>query len=205
MRTHFRFTNDRLALDLLTTLGGRGDGRDVEKLRTPGDLARWFAESGLLDKAPQGLTEQDLESARQLREAVHRTATALLAERAVQRRDVALINETALAGPPVVALTAGAKSIRRSVASDQIGGACLAAVARDAVELLGGLQMKRVRNCANPACQALFLDLSRPGKRRWCSMGDGGCGNRAKTAASRSRRREESVAKGKVSTTDPAR
>jgi predicted RNA-binding Zn ribbon-like protein len=38
----------------------------------------------------------------------------------------------------------------------------------------------RVRGCANPDCVLWFLDLSRPGTRRWCSMA--GCGNRDKAA-----------------------
>ena len=36
----------------------------------------------------------------------------------------------------------------------------------------------RVRQCANPACGWLFLDNSKSGNRRWCSMS--ACGNRAK-------------------------
>lgn len=36
----------------------------------------------------------------------------------------------------------------------------------------------RVRECANPACTLWFLDVSRPGTRRWCSMS--ACGNRDK-------------------------
>jgi predicted RNA-binding Zn ribbon-like protein len=36
----------------------------------------------------------------------------------------------------------------------------------------------RVRNCANPACVLWFLDATRSGTRRWCSMAT--CGNRLK-------------------------
>gem|GEM_PF-3517240 len=36
----------------------------------------------------------------------------------------------------------------------------------------------RVRRCAHPACVLYFLDTSRNGTRRWCSMET--CGNRAK-------------------------
>lgn len=39
-------------------------------------------------------------------------------------------------------------------------------------------QSERIRPCANPDCVLWFLDVSRPGKRRWCSMA--GCGNREK-------------------------
>jgi predicted RNA-binding Zn ribbon-like protein len=36
----------------------------------------------------------------------------------------------------------------------------------------------RIRGCANPDCVLWFLDTSRPGTRRWCSMAS--CGNRDK-------------------------
>jgi predicted RNA-binding Zn ribbon-like protein len=38
-----------------------------------------------------------------------------------------------------------------------------------------------VRRCSNPACPLLFLDTSKSGRRRWCSMQT--CGNRSKVAA----------------------
>jgi len=47
-----------------------------------------------------------------------------------------------------------------------------------AADLLVGPQLQRVRQCANPACGWLFLDNSKSGNRRWCSMS--ACGNRAK-------------------------
>jgi CGNR zinc finger/Putative stress-induced transcription regulator len=37
---------------------------------------------------------------------------------------------------------------------------------------------ERIRPCANPDCVLWFLDTSRPGTRRWCSMA--ACGNRDK-------------------------
>jgi predicted RNA-binding Zn ribbon-like protein len=39
-------------------------------------------------------------------------------------------------------------------------------------------QLERVRQCSNPQCGWLFLDNSKSGNRRWCSMS--ACGNRAK-------------------------
>ncbi|MEV0586647.1 CGNR zinc finger domain-containing protein [Nonomuraea sp. NPDC050310] len=45
------------------------------------------------------------------------------------------------------------------------------------VRLLGE-RPERVRKCANPECVLWFLDVSKNGSRRWCSME--GCGNRAK-------------------------
>ena len=54
----------------------------------------------------------------------------------------------------------------------------LAPVLWSAADLLVGRQLARVRQCANPACGWLFLDDSKSGNRRWCSMS--ACGNRAK-------------------------
>lgn len=43
---------------------------------------------------------------------------------------------------------------------------------------LVGERPDRIRACANPACILHFYDISKSGRRRWCSMS--GCGNRAK-------------------------
>ncbi|MCA9894213.1 MAG: CGNR zinc finger domain-containing protein [Anaerolineae bacterium] len=52
-------------------------------------------------------------------------------------------------------------------------------VIHDAANLLTGNSLNRVGQCANVRdCGWLFLDTSRSGKRRWCSMET--CGNRAK-------------------------
>jgi predicted RNA-binding Zn ribbon-like protein len=66
--------------------------------------------------------------------------------------------------------------------------ATLSLVARDALDLVSGRDVGRVRRCANHDCNILFLDTSRPGKRRWCSMAT--CGNQAKKASQRMRNAE---------------
>jgi predicted RNA-binding Zn ribbon-like protein len=54
----------------------------------------------------------------------------------------------------------------------------LAPVLWSAGDLLVGPKLAKVRACANEKCQWLFLDDSKSGTRRWCSMSM--CGNRAK-------------------------
>ncbi|MFG1706363.1 CGNR zinc finger domain-containing protein [Nonomuraea sp. M3C6] len=49
--------------------------------------------------------------------------------------------------------------------------------AADFVRMMGQ-RPERVRKCANPQCVLWFLDVSKNGSRRWCSMEV--CGNRAK-------------------------
>jgi len=54
----------------------------------------------------------------------------------------------------------------------------LAPVLWSAADILVGPDSARVRECANHRCLWLFLDDSKNGSRRWCSMQM--CGNRAK-------------------------
>nr|WP_232077986.1 CGNR zinc finger domain-containing protein [Burkholderia sp. THE68] len=98
-------------------------------------------------------------------------------------------------GSPVKQLTSDGRSLAQ-VPPDSLeepGAVYLGQVARDAIDILSSPLSERIKACANPVCQAVFLDLSRPNSRRWCSMGEGGCGNRAKTRARRGRLKESPI------------
>jgi predicted RNA-binding Zn ribbon-like protein len=60
-------------------------------------------------------------------------------------------------------------------------------LARDAEELLSSSLASRIRLCAGEGCGWAFLDLSKNGKRRWCSMKL--CGNREKAARFKAKNR----------------
>jgi len=62
-----------------------------------------------------------------------------------------------------------------------------AALARDLIDLVVGPDLLRLRECPDPQCAMLFVDTSRGGQRRWCSMSR--CGNRAKARAHATRTR----------------
>ena len=62
----------------------------------------------------------------------------------------------------------------------------LVPVARSAARLLSSADPARLRQCAAEDCVAWFLDTSKGGRRRWCSMER--CGNRAKAARHRRKR-----------------
>jgi predicted RNA-binding Zn ribbon-like protein len=68
--------------------------------------------------------------------------------------------------------------------------AILAPVLWSAGDLLTGPRLPRVRHCANERCLWLFLDDSKSGTRRWCSMSS--CGNRAKVHRHYMRRKKPS-------------
>lgn len=65
-------------------------------------------------------------------------------------------------------------------------------VAQSAIELATSRSLDRVKACASQdGCQYLFVDTSKNGSRRWCSMTD--CGNRAKSRRLTERRRASRV------------
>ena len=69
--------------------------------------------------------------------------------------------------------------------------------AQDRTRPMSGPLIAQVRSCAGPDCMILFIDTSRPGTRRWCSME--ACGNQAKSAGLRRQRRQARLASGPAS------
>jgi predicted RNA-binding Zn ribbon-like protein len=63
--------------------------------------------------------------------------------------------------------------------------AALSTVARDSIDLFTGAFADRLRECDSPECALLFVDTSRPGRRRWCSSD--ACGSKDRSAACRRR------------------
>ncbi len=73
-RGGFRFRGGHLALDLCATLAGRLKEEPRELLETPADLDRWLVSSGLAGSTNR-TTQDDVEMARKLREAIYALAT----------------------------------------------------------------------------------------------------------------------------------
>ncbi|MFE1193722.1 CGNR zinc finger domain-containing protein [Streptomyces olivaceoviridis] len=183
----FRQGAGRLSLDFLRTLRYRGDAGEVEELRTPEELLAWAEQccACVPAAASRPVRQEDVNRAREAREVLY----GLLAGRLDGTGPVpvpadvrARLNAWASAPPPVPHLDAAGRL--RWQAGD-VAGAVLSLVARDALDLVTSPAMERVRRCAGPRCGALFLDNSRPGSRRWCSMG--ACGNHEKKRARRER------------------
>jgi predicted RNA-binding Zn ribbon-like protein len=180
----FMFGAGRLCLDFTRTVRERR-GATTEGLALPADLARWAREAHLpvrLDE--ERLTTGDVESARLLREAVYSVVRARSTGEIPATDDIERLNAHAAHAPPVPHLLQDGKALEWA-AADPLE-AVLALIARDAVELVTSPMIGRVRECADPRCTSLFLDTSRPGKRRWCSAMP--CANRQKVRAYRARR-----------------
>ncbi|GIJ58295.1 CGNR zinc finger domain-containing protein [Virgisporangium aurantiacum] len=178
----FRFVGGRLCLDFVATLGKRGIV-DLERLRTPADLARWAVEAGLCRTAP-AVVDADLSAARTLREAIHRLVTG--SGRRPAPADLRTVNDRARRRPvPTLGWSASGFHATSHVADAHD---VLAAAAADAVTLLTGPDAERVRKCLAPDCTLLFVDQSQNG-RVWCAMN--ACGAKAKMRSLRERRRSQ--------------
>jgi predicted RNA-binding Zn ribbon-like protein len=177
----FRWGLGHVALEFAATLAQRF-GQPTERLREPSDLESWLAEAGFARST--SCDERVLADARKLREAVYRVLDAARRDGRPDHSDIELIN--ACARQPVRAPQIAPDLARASTGPDA-ADAALAELARQSVELITGPDLQRVRTCANEHCSLLFIDRSRPGRRRWCSMDR--CGNRSKTARYRHRRR----------------
>ncbi|GAA1973533.1 CGNR zinc finger domain-containing protein [Catenulispora subtropica] len=182
----FRTGSGRISLDFIRTLRWRGSAGEVEELDAPEALAAWVSQlgpytTGIAIPPPSA---RALRTAHETREAVYALLKAARTTGAADCPPEArgLLNTIAAAPTPYPVLDVhGALT---HTAADPVA-ALLALIARDALDLATSPLLARVRDCAGPNCGAWFLDTSRPGTRRWCSMDR--CGNQAKKSTWRSK------------------
>jgi predicted RNA-binding Zn ribbon-like protein len=162
------------------------DRRRVRRRSPPALELAWIGPE-LPDPLAAGLqaTDTDLEVAVRLQAAIWSVADALIDRRPVPEGEREALN--ALAAEPCLVprllpgptrTWVGGRGVRRLMSS----------VARDAIDVFGGPRAARLKRCDGSRCLLLFVDTSRSGRRRWCSMER--CGNRSKVAAHRRRRKE---------------
>lgn len=179
------FDPGALCLEFLCT-GGPGELARHEVLHQPRDLAVWFGLCRLdLDPDAVTVTGEELAAGRATRDALIRVMRAAAHVERGAPEDLAEIHRAAAAPPLVPYITPEGT---RGWAPPVTGTQALSTIARDAVELLTGPHAGRIRECGADDCLLLFVDTSRPGRRRWCAMER--CGNRHKVRALRARRGE---------------
>ncbi|WP_335934786.1 CGNR zinc finger domain-containing protein [Streptomyces sp. PTD5-9] len=180
----YRFDPGALCLELLTT-GGPGPYRRYEVLHGPADLAAWADRSRLTPTPALDVSATEVADLRGLRDALFRVVLAHIRGEPRPPGDLEVINEAAARPALAPAITPAGE---RRWAGTPTGTQLRATVARDAVELLTGPFAQRIRTCAAENCHLVYVDASRPGRRRWCSMEH--CGNRHKVRALRARNSE---------------
>ncbi|WP_246533124.1 CGNR zinc finger domain-containing protein [Rathayibacter toxicus] len=170
------FDSGSLALDFAHT----GALHDRECLTSTEALGSWLAEH--VDTVKPGASDARLEDALMLRGGIARLAEAAWRTATPAPEDVDVLNLFAAMPDVPPALGGGARQAGRASATAR---QALSSIARDAIALLGGPTANRLRRCDATDCRLLYLDTSRAGSRRWCSMQR--CGNRAKVRAHRRR------------------
>jgi predicted RNA-binding Zn ribbon-like protein len=190
----FEYVGGRLCLDFTNTVGGMRPDAAVEHLIGYQDLVTWALGAGAIgeaqarclrasaERAPAA-AERAVRRARELREAIFRGLLAASHGESPSDADLAILNRA----------LGRALARRRLVRRD--GGWTLAwpedadaldapvwPVAVSAAELLASPgDLSRLHECGESeagTCDWLFVDETRSGTRRWCTMKD--CGNRAK-------------------------
>ena len=171
-----------ICLDFVATLDGAGEqARDL--IATPGGLAQWLGLSGL-PVPVGGISALDVAAAGGLRSAIDGVARAVISGRTPDSSAIQVINAAVQHPTPVYLMQAdGRRRVPIGLADVR---ASLAVIARDAVHMLTGSDVDRVRECSREGCGSLFLDRSPSGRRRWCSMK--GCGEMVASASYRRRR-----------------
>ncbi|MBJ6135758.1 CGNR zinc finger domain-containing protein [Ochrobactrum sp. Q0168] len=185
----FPFLGNALWVDFLNTQPAlRGGGLD-ELIDGPDAFGRWAVATGEfgLDK-PFTPNEGEMQDALRFRAVLREGAESLLAGAAPSKNTVAVVNEKLACSPVVSVLVekdGGWDLVPRFVTGP--AAALLGKIAADFSQTLLSGQSNRLRRCEHPACVMLFIDTSKNGRRRWCSMET--CGNREKAASHRTRAR----------------
>ncbi|MCM2428179.1 CGNR zinc finger domain-containing protein [Streptomyces sp. RKAG337] len=203
--SELRFDTGRVSLDLLATVTGRLSEEPVDRLDSPRRLTEWLYGTGLVPSGTAVAADAAwLGRFLVLRDVLRRVVATQLATRPADApspavpeepplpttpaaADVSRLNAAALAAPPAPsARSAPDGTLVRTLAAQPDCGALLAAVARDAVELLTDPAARaQLRRCEGESCSLVYLDASRGRRRRWCSSEV--CGNRERVARHRRR------------------
>jgi predicted RNA-binding Zn ribbon-like protein len=158
-------------------------GRPKEGLQNAGHLAAWLRDMRprlavtLADADLDGVTDSDLQAARELRDVIRSLAAAIVDGREPDPAAVATLNRHASQAPRWRELrtTPGPHMAVRTAGRPVT--AALGWLAEDAVALFAGPLRHELRACHGPGCVLYFVRESP--RREWCSPG---CGNRARAA-----------------------
>jgi predicted RNA-binding Zn ribbon-like protein len=188
-----------LSLDFANTVAWRGS-EPAESLHTIGELLAWVAatktvperaigELGKWFDAHPAQAVAVFAAAIEIREVIYRLLRCAASESAPAREDLRGLNSALGDAAPRAILDRADNGFGWRVEAKPTLAGILAPVLWSAADILVSADSPRVRQCANDRCLWLFLDDSKNGTRRWCSMQ--ACGNRAKAHRHYLRQKEQ--------------
>jgi predicted RNA-binding Zn ribbon-like protein len=194
------FVADHLALDFLNSIASP-KGVPIEWLRDGRDLVDWLEQANVIasDVAARFRRSQDQRAldrvawrAREFRDWLRGFVKRHMGKPLTMgaAKSLGPLNEL-LAGDtsyPIVEAAGGEQALRlRRVRRWEGPDEFLRPIAEAAADLICSEDFQLIRACELPPCTLLFLDRTKAHIRRWCSMAV--CGNRAKAAAHRAKKR----------------
>ncbi len=184
------------ALELVNTLDMRFSSEAIELLPTYADLLRFAAQLNLLPAeqarklartVPETDAQRVLASTRELREALAAVLYAWIDGAKPTAAQLEILQRHFHAASLQRRLRTDGPHLDWSWAgTEQQAEVPLWKLAQAASDLLVSTDAERVKDCGDPTCRWLFLDLSKNHTRRWCDMKT--CGNRMKARRHHARR-----------------
>lgn len=172
-----------LALDFVNTAEGRGGPMAGDALGTGADLCAWGRRVGVIGRRVSGQRasaddEAELVRAIAARELLYELFAARVQDRPVHPELLSAFSELAAEAYAAGSLkTAAAGGLQWSWDPSRVSSVRHASVV-SAAALLGTAPPPRLKQCPGDHCGWFFLDTTKRGNRRWCSMST--CGQEAK-------------------------
>ena len=196
---NMRLDGGVLCLDFVNTIPDRFDKTNRDHLQSFNDLAYWAKKVKVIDNA--GLTSLEKSAASnerkakeffaeaiQLRTLIYSLFQPISQQQKLKSADLDVFNKLIGKYFPFLQLTAEKDGIVEQWSFDSNHFYSLTApIVKSAYQLLLSDKLHRVKQCPN--CGWLFLDGTKNGKRRWCSMQD--CGSNVKALEYYYRKKEQ--------------
>lgn len=182
------FIAGHVALDFVNTAEERGHPDAGDALRIVDDLRLWGQRRGVIARsADSGPGPLELSAAVEARELLYRLFLCRARGLRVPAADLSQLSRLASTAYQAAHLSQEPDGrLKWNWSPSQLDTVRHVAVT-SAVQLLSQSPAARLRQCPGDHCGWFFLDTTKRGNRRWCSMSE--CGQEAKTA----RRRERSA------------
>ncbi len=178
----FQFVGNDLSLDLINTRV-MFEGEMVDLIEARDRLDAWLNEVSNVTPVKHW-TASDIAALHALRDACQSVLHAQFSGAQANPRDLGLINSHLKEIGAASHLTQTVNGFAMAADNANLSPrAFLAKVVQSFATLLTETDPKRIRECAHDQCVLVFKDISKSGRRRWCSMET--CGNRAKAATFR--------------------
>lgn len=185
------------ALDFVNTASKWSSGEPVDRLEGAAGFVEWAHVAGLVGEEGLSRLREEIarrpeaaakfyEEAQDLRAALWRIFSAVAAGEAVDGDDLRALSAWKARAAKTCEIVRDGDGFRRACRDNAPAlERPLRLIVEAAEDLLLNGPLDRLHACGGENCEWLFLDLSKNGRRRWCSMAT--CGNEAKVKKFRSR------------------